>query len=83
MGKLLRSVKDRVIAGVCAGVAECFGWKVQRVRLVWVLLAVLSLGAMVIFYLILWFLMPDAHKQKMSYEERMQQRLGTRNKKTE
>lgn len=83
MGKLLRTTKGRVMAGVCAGVAEHFGWQVQKVRLVWVLLAVLSLGAMVLFYLILWFLMPDAGAQKMSYEERMELRLGARSKKAE
>ena len=32
--KLYRSVNDKKIAGVCAGVAEYFGWDPTMVRLV-------------------------------------------------
>ena len=35
--KLYRSVTDKKIAGVCAGVAEYFGWDPTIVRLVWAL----------------------------------------------
>lgn len=75
MGKLIRSA-DKKIAGVCAGVAEHFGWNTRNVRLVWVICTLLGVGAPVIFYLLLWFLMPAAGSQKMSYEERMEKRLG-------
>ena len=77
MGKLLRS-ENKKIAGVCAGLAEHFGWKnVGNVRLVWFLLAILGLGAPVLFYLILWFLLPTKTRvKKMNFEERMNRRLG-------
>lgn len=76
MGKLLRS-ENKKIAGVCAGVAEHFGWNVRNVRLVWFLLAILGLGAPVLCYLILWFLMPTKTRvEKMNFEERMNRRLG-------
>lgn len=75
MGKLVRS-SNKAIAGVCAGVAEYFGLEPRKVRLVWLVLALLGVGAPVVFYLLLWFLMPDAGMQKMSYEERMEHRLG-------
>ena len=52
MGKLIRS-RNKKIAGVCAGVAEQFGWNVRNVRLVWLVLSILGLGAPVLFYLIL------------------------------
>ena len=39
MKKLLRS-KNKKIAGVCAGVAEYFGWDPTMVRLVWALAVV-------------------------------------------
>lgn len=77
MGRLVRS-KDKVIAGVCAGVAEHFGWNVRNVRLVWLIAAICGVGAPVLFYLILMFLMPDSVSAKMNFEERMQKRLGNR-----
>lgn len=75
MARLVRS-KDKKIAGVCAGVAEHFGWNVRNVRLIWLLLAILGVGSPALFYLILWFLMPDCGMVKDSFEERMNKRLG-------
>lgn len=67
---------DKKIAGVCAGVAEHFGWNVGNVRLVWLVLTLLSVGSMVVFYLILCFLMPDSNAAGKSFEQRMKERLG-------
>lgn len=75
MGKLIRS-KNKKIAGVCAGVAEHFGWNVRNVRLIWSILAILGVGSPVLFYLILWILMPNGSVARESYEERMNRRLG-------
>ena len=75
MKKLVRSEK-KVFGGVCAGVAEFFGWDAGVLRVVWAILAILGTGSPVLFYFILWFLMPDAAKSPMSYEERMNKRLG-------
>lgn len=74
MKRLVRSA-NRKIAGVCAGVAEFFGWDVATVRLVWFLLAILGVGAPVLFYLILSIVMP-AENQAVRFEERMNKRLG-------
>lgn len=74
MKRLVRSANGK-IAGVCAGVAEYFGWNVSNVRLVWLVCALLGLGAPVLFYIILSFVMP-VESQKDSYEERMNKRLG-------
>jgi len=55
----LRRSHDKMIAGVCAGLAEWLGWPVNRTRVVYVLVSVLSAafpGTLV--YLILWFVMP-------------------------
>ena len=75
MRKLVRS-KDKVFGGVCAGVADYFKWDVRMLRLVWVVLSIVGAGSLVIFYLLLWMLMPDAANEKTSYEERMNRRLG-------
>jgi phage shock protein PspC (stress-responsive transcriptional regulator) len=48
-----------VIAGVCGGFAEHFGWPANRVRVIYVIVSILSVafpGTLV--YLALWFLMP-------------------------
>ncbi len=58
--KLKRS-NDRMIAGVCGGIAEWLGWKADRVRVVYVIVSILSLAFPgTIIYLLLWLLMPDA-----------------------
>ena len=75
MGRLVRS-QDKKIAGVCAGVAEFFGFNTRSVRFAWFLLAILGVGAPVLFYIILCFLMPDGGVAKESYEDRMNRRLG-------
>jgi len=55
----LRRSEDCIIAGVCGGIAEWFGWPANRVRILYVLISVLSAAFPgVLIYLILWFLMP-------------------------
>jgi len=55
---LTRPQDGRIIAGVCAGLAQRFGWSVTVVRLIFLLSIVLP-GSQVIVYLILWILMPN------------------------
>lgn len=74
MANLERSSEDRMLFGVCAGVAEYYKWNVRTVRLVWFILAFVGLGSPVLFYFILAIVMP-VHKKK-SYSERMNERLG-------
>ena len=58
--KLKRS-KDRMIAGVCGGIAEWLGWKADRVRVAYVIVSILSVAFPgIIIYLLLWLIMPDA-----------------------
>jgi phage shock protein C len=57
--KTLALSNDKMIAGVCGGIADYFGWSSGGVRLVYVLLSVLSAAFPGLFvYLILWLLMP-------------------------
>jgi phage shock protein PspC (stress-responsive transcriptional regulator) len=57
--KLKRS-KDRMIAGVCGGIADHYGWKHDRVRVAYVILSILSAAFPgIIVYLLLWLVMPD------------------------
>jgi len=50
--------RSRVIAGVCAGIAQRFGWSANTVRLVFVVSCLLP-GPQFLVYLALWLLMPS------------------------
>lgn len=54
---LTRPRHGKVIAGVCAGLAERFGWNPNVVRLIFLLSCLLP-GPQFVIYIILWFLMP-------------------------
>ncbi|MEU0152709.1 MULTISPECIES: PspC domain-containing protein [Micromonospora] len=56
--KLVRPRQGRMLAGVCAGLAQRFGMSAGMVRLLF-LLSLLLPGTQVIVYLILWILMPN------------------------
>jgi len=55
---LTRPRQDRVIAGVCAGIAERYGWNPTTVRLVFLLSCLLP-GPQFLVYLVLWAIMPS------------------------
>jgi phage shock protein PspC (stress-responsive transcriptional regulator) len=57
MNKLVRPKSGSIIAGVCAAIANRFGWSVGVVRLV-TLLSILLPGPQVIAYIVLWVLIP-------------------------
>lgn len=57
---LSRSRRDRVLGGVCAGIAEHLGVDVLMIRLVVLALVVFSGGTAVLAYLIAWILIPPA-----------------------
>ena len=55
----LRRSRDKLIAGVCGGIAEWLGWDPTVVRILYVVLSLASAAFPgVIAYLILWFVMP-------------------------
>jgi phage shock protein PspC (stress-responsive transcriptional regulator) len=57
---LHRSRDDRLLGGVCGGLAAWLGWRASTVRIIYVVVSVLSAafpGTLV--YLVLWALMPE------------------------
>jgi phage shock protein C len=57
--KLTRS-NNRVIAGVCAGLAEWLGWDIALVRLLYLIVSIFSAGFPgILAYVILWIVMPE------------------------
>ncbi len=58
MKKLYRSNRDKMVAGVCGGIAEYFHVDSSLVRLLWVLMVVLG-GTGVLLYIIGWIIIPE------------------------
>ncbi|HVL67039.1 MAG TPA: PspC domain-containing protein [Vicinamibacterales bacterium] len=57
---LTRSRRNRMIAGVCGGLAQALGWSPTVVRVLYVLVSVLSAAFPgILVYLILWIVMPQ------------------------
>lgn len=57
--RFTRSRTDRKLGGVCGGLAAYFGMDATLMRILWVVLSVLSFGAGVLGYLLLWWLAPE------------------------
>lgn len=57
--RLVRRRDDRMVAGVCSGVADYLGVDVTLVRLVTVLGAVFGFGTFIVAYLVGWLLIPE------------------------
>ena len=61
--RLTRS-NNRMIAGVCSGIAEYFGWDITLVRIVYVLATFFTVFSGGIVYLILWLIMPEVKRNE-------------------
>ena len=57
--RLTRSVNDRVFAGVCGGLAEYFEFDPVLVRIAYAFLTIVTAFCGVIFYIVLWIVMPE------------------------
>lgn len=63
--KLYRSKQDKMIAGVCGGIAEYFKLDSVWIRLIMILLAILN-GIGIIIYIIMWILLKENPNQSSS-----------------
>jgi phage shock protein C len=57
--RLMRSSRDKKIAGVCAGIAEYFDLDPTLVRVLW-LIAIFFGGTGLLLYVVLWIVLPVA-----------------------
>ncbi len=60
MKKLLRSRTNKMVGGVCAGVAEYLGTDVTLIRLLWAFTIIFA-GAGLLAYIICWLIIPQAN----------------------
>lgn len=58
--KLMRSVNQKMLAGICGGFAEYFDVDVSIIRLIFIAVMLLTaLVPMLIFYVISWIVIPQ------------------------
>ncbi|MEZ4605942.1 MAG: PspC domain-containing protein [Deinococcales bacterium] len=55
--KFQRNTKDRMIGGVCAGIANYYNLDPTVIRIVWLILFLMA-GIGALAYIILWIVMP-------------------------
>ena len=56
--RLFRSRSERILAGVCGGLADYLGLDPVLVRVLWIVV-VLSFGLGILAYVLLWLLTPE------------------------
>ena len=59
MERKVRRSNDRVIAGVCGGIAEYLDFDPVMVRVAYMFLTLFTCFSGVLFYFILWLVMPE------------------------
>lgn len=59
MTKRLMRSNDRVIAGVCGGIAEYLDFDPVMVRIAYAFLTLFTAFSGLIFYVVLWLVMPE------------------------
>ena len=61
MKRLRRSRKEKMIAGVCGGLAEYFDLDPTIMRIIYVVVSIVSVAFPgILVYIILWIVMPEA-----------------------
>jgi phage shock protein PspC (stress-responsive transcriptional regulator) len=58
--KLYRDVDDRMLGGVCAGIAAYFNMETSLVRILYALVTIGSAGTAIVAYIVLWAVLPPA-----------------------
>ncbi|HEU4909524.1 MAG TPA: PspC domain-containing protein [Propionibacteriaceae bacterium] len=59
--KLYRSRSQRMLAGVCGGLAEYFNVDATLIRVLFLVLAVFG-GSGLVIYIVMWLIVPDVSK---------------------
>jgi phage shock protein PspC (stress-responsive transcriptional regulator) len=67
--KRLTRGKDKLIAGVCSGIAEYFGLDVNLVRLGFILLALALPNVFIPFYILAAVILPDSENPSRTYDK--------------
>jgi phage shock protein PspC (stress-responsive transcriptional regulator) len=74
---LVRNRKGRMVAGVCAGVADYFGIDVTLVRVIVAVISVITGGAGVLAYLVAWAIIPEEGEKSSIAENIVNKKQNT------
>lgn len=73
--RIYRNIRGGKIAGVCAGLADYFGWRVKMVRVALIVLTVFFFPIPVFIYAAAAFFMPPGEPIAMRYEHPEEERF--------
>jgi phage shock protein C len=76
-GELYRNASQGKIAGVCAGLADYFGWETWLVRILVVSGVLLGMGWFIVIYIAGWFILDKKPGQATKKEQQNQSRYAT------
>jgi len=68
--KFYRNMDDKMLGGVCSGIAAYFGWNVLAVRIISIVLILGTQLLIVPFYIIAWILFPCAYTAEQKLQMR-------------
>lgn len=57
--RLRKSRHDKMLAGVCGGIAQFLGWNSTLIRVLYILFVFFSFGTAILVYFVLALIMPD------------------------
>ncbi len=57
--RIVRPLYGRMLGGVCAGLAQHFGWDVALVRVLLCVLVIFGCGTPILAYLVAWIVIPQ------------------------
>ncbi|KYG79034.1 PspC domain-containing protein [Roseivirga echinicomitans] len=57
--RVFKRSSDKVVAGVCGGLAAWLGWDVSLVRVLYVLATIFTAFSGLLVYIILWVVLPQ------------------------
>ncbi len=59
--RLVRTKSDKVVLGVCGGVAKYFGWDAAIVRVIFAVCTIAGIGSPILIYLLMGIIMPSEY----------------------
>jgi phage shock protein C len=73
--RISRNMRDGKIAGVCAGLADYFGWRIKATRLAAILLTIFFFPIPIFVYAALAFIMPPGGPIASRYQDPEEERF--------
>ncbi|MCP1662501.1 MAG: PspC domain-containing protein [Methanocalculus sp. MSAO_Arc1] len=70
--RLMRSRSTRLIAGVCGGIAEHYGWDPSLVRIAWIVLSLVPAFPGIIIYILAWIIIPEGEEENKAIDDSYQ-----------